>query len=66
MKYLKIKYLSRRGLIQKKIEINDISINEIFVIQHNQLLLQVEGWMYEDWATNSEIQHQLTFLEIVP
>ena len=68
MKFLKIKYLSRHGMIQKKIEINDISINEIFVIQHNQLLLRVEGWMYEvsDWATNSEIQHQLTFLEIVP
>ena len=43
MKFLKIKYLSRHGLIQKKIEINDISIIEIFVIQHNQLLLRVEG-----------------------
>ena len=43
MKFLKVKYLPRHGSIQKKIAINDISINELLVIQHNQLLLRVEG-----------------------
>ena len=39
----KSKIFAKAWFDSEKIAINDISINELLVIQHNQLLLRVEG-----------------------
>ena len=54
-------------MIQKKIDFNDINIDELLDIQHNQLAARVERWVYEGsgWAIHSIIQQEL-ISEITP
>ena len=47
MKFLKTKYLQNYGSIEKKIEFNDVNVDDLLDIQHNQLSSRVERWMYE-------------------
>ena len=50
------------------IEFNDINIDQLHDIQHNQLLSRVERWMYEGsgWTIHSILQHHLVNSEIAP
>ena len=60
MKFFRIKYLQTHGLI-KKIEFNDINIDKLFDIQHNQLSPRVDRWTHEGSgrSINLILQHQL-------
>ena len=55
-------------LDSEKLEFNDTNIDELLDIQHNQLSLRVERWIYEGsgWTINSLVQQQLIISEISP
>ena len=65
-KLLKTKYSQTHWFDSEKLEFNDINIDELLDIQHNQLSSRFERWTYEGsgWKTNSVIQHQLVTSEI--
>ena len=59
--HIYINYLQNYLFDLERIEFNDINIDKLIHVQHNQVLPIVERWTCEEsvWNINSVMQHQL-------
>ena len=68
MKFLKTNIRRHKVRFRKKIEFNEMNIDELLDIQYNQLPSRVERWTYEGsgWTIDLILIQQLVISEIAP